>query len=134
MSDTQIETDWHAGAQTPERAKELADGFAETVRALTYGTKAGAGGLEYPSHVYDLLGNLYIGTGRLPQLFDQLHGFIRALEQQGRLRHDQGEDVRAAVAELGAATHDAGLLAERLTAALQKAQNAISALSYKSEG
>jgi len=132
VSDTLIETDWFAGEQTPERAKELADGMAETIRALNYATKIGAGGLEYPSHVYDLLANLYIGTGRLPQLVDQLGAFLAELEGKGVLADGPLPGGPASAAAIEALREAAGAAAQ-LTEALQQAQNAISNVSYKSE-
>lgn len=50
----------------------------------------GSGGIDYPGDVHKLLGDLYLATGRLPQLLDQVAAFLLAQAYRGRLGDDNG--------------------------------------------
>jgi hypothetical protein len=129
-SETLIDVNWYAEPSSPERAVAMADAFAETVRALNHGTQSSFA-LVYPSHVYSVLGNLYTGTAGLPQLFQQLAAFIAGLDPQ-RMRDARAvADVPDALVGVAAALADAGGAAALLTKHLQRAQSAISGLSYE---
>jgi hypothetical protein len=53
----------------------------------------GKGGLEYPADVYSLAADLYVATGRFPQICAQLQRFIRERVATGRLYEAQGRDI-----------------------------------------
>src|ERR1700733_5899148 len=71
------------GPHSPERTKEVADLLAECVRYLNYATMSG-NGLTDPADVYYILGALYTGTERLPQLFGNLARLLAAQAATGR--------------------------------------------------
>ena len=71
------------GPHSPEHTAEVAAMFDACSRFLTYATMSG--GLEYPSEVYRLLGEMYSATGRLPQLCGQLTAFLAAQKDSGTL-------------------------------------------------
>jgi hypothetical protein len=120
------------GPHSPERTREVADLLAESVRFLNYASNGGPG-LEDPADAYSLLGALYMGTERLPQLFMQLGNFLAAHGRSGRLASTDGGPVSPLVATAAYHLSEAHQLAAALTTALQEAQNAISGL-YVREG
>ena len=120
------------GPHSPERTKEVADLLAEGVRFLNYSTNGGPG-LEYPGDVYSLLGALYTGTERLPQLLMQLTSFLAAQAASGTLADDHGRDVATLTAEASYNLGTAHQLAADLTKALQNAQQAITGLYVRGE-
>lgn len=66
----------------PDRTKALAELFADTVRALNYATNS-PDGTPYPSQVYDVIGHLYGGIGRMPQTINQLSARITSQLDDG---------------------------------------------------
>ena len=121
------------GPHSPEYTKQVADIVAEAIRVLNYASMPGSGGLEYPGDVYSLLGALYTGTGRLPQLFRQLVAFLDAQAASGRLGDDHGRDVAAQTAQAAFYLGAAHQVAADLTASLQAAQNAIAGLYVRDD-
>lgn len=103
----------------------LADQAAEAIRALNHATR---GGLEYPADVYDVIASLKLMEQRLPQLYNQLAGFLTAEQEAGHVAHDTGEPpdpyVTETVAALAAATISSAATAE----ALDEAHNACGGL------
>lgn len=59
----------------PEHTKTLARGMADHVQALNHAT-AHPDGLVYPAHAYDVIGQLYVILGRLPQTIEQLSDYL----------------------------------------------------------
>lgn len=118
------------GPHSPERTEEAGNLLAECVRYLNYASNGGPG-LAYPGDVYSLLGALYTGTERLPQLFGQLTAFLAAQKDSGTLADDLGRDVGKQVAMAAYRLGAAHGLAADLANALQQAQEAISGLHVK---
>ena len=120
------------GPHSPERTKEIADLFAECVRFLNHATMSG-NGLDDPADIYYILGALYTGTQRLPQLTRQLAKFLGAQAATGTLGNNRDSDPAVEVTEAGYDLADAAQAAEALTTGLQNAQRAISGLYVKGE-
>lgn len=128
--DISLNTD---GPHSPEYTRELGEAVAEAVRCLNYATRTGSTGLEYPGDVYSLLGALYTGTERLPQLIGQLVAFLAAQGGSGTLADDHGRDVPTQIAEASYHLGHAHGMATALTKALQQAQQSISGLYVKGD-
>ena len=126
----QLRTD---GPFDPDYLRQVAGTFAETVRVMNHATLGDTGALEYPSDAYSLLGHLYTGTGRMPQLVAQLNAFLDGWQASGQLGDSNGGDPTRQAASAAYSLGEAHVHALKLTEALQKAQNAISGL-YVREG
>jgi hypothetical protein len=118
------------GPHSPERTKEIADLLAECIRFLNYGTMSG-NGLTDPADVYYILGALYTGTERLPQLFGNLATLLAAQAATGRLGDNRGGVPTVVATEAGYDLADATEATEPLTVSLKNAQQAISGLYVK---
>ena len=118
------------GPHSPERTKEIADLLAECVRYLNHATMSG-NGLDDPADVYYILGALYTGTQRLPQLFGQLTAILDKQVAAGVLADNAGGDPAERAAEASLDLSDAAASAEPLTTWLREAQQAISGLYVK---
>jgi hypothetical protein len=118
------------GPHSPERTKEIADLLAECVRFLNYASMSG-NGLTDPADVYHVLGALYTGTQRFPQLSRQLTALLAVQKDSGSLADNEGRDVGSQVAMAGYHLGEAHAHAGDLTTALQNAQQAISGLYAK---
>jgi hypothetical protein len=88
---------------------ELAE---QAVRVLNHRTRPGAGGLTDPADAADVIATLAALTAMLPQLLDQLAGWLSEQQHAGRLRVDSmaalpdtGQTVHATTAALGHASH-----------------------------
>lgn len=125
-----FQTHWVGGHGALDRAMTLVRAFEEAAHTLNYATWNGAGGAESPSQIYSLLAGLYTGTGYLPQGVKQLSARLAEMNEAGSLHIRQGdaEDVDEAVIRADRALTEAAAAAEQLTAALQRAQSAISAV------
>ena len=125
-----FETHWVGGRGAQDRATVLARAFEESARTINYATMHGAGGAEAPSQIYSLLASLYTGTGALPQVLRQLAARLAEMNEAGSLQIRQGDadDVNEAVVRADRDLAEAAQAAEQLTAALQRVQNAISAV------
>jgi hypothetical protein len=121
------------GPHSPESIREAADLAAEAIRYLCHATMPGSGGLINPADTYSLLGALYTGTERLPQLLMQLTSFLAAQAASGTLADDHGRDVATLTAEASYNLGTAHQLAADLTKALQNAQQAITGLYVRGE-
>ena len=119
------------GPHSPERTKEIADLLAECVRFLNYASMSGGGGLSDPADVYYVLGALYTGTQRLPQLFGQLATILDRQVAAGTLADNTGGDPAVLSAEAGYALATAAGAGDGLTTDLHDAQQAISGLYVK---
>jgi predicted metal-dependent HD superfamily phosphohydrolase len=120
------------GPHSPERTKEIADLLAECVRFLNHATMSG-NGLDDPADVYYVLGALYTGTQRLPQLTRQITAVLTAQAATGTLGNNRDSDPAVEVTEAGYDLLDASVAAETLTTALQTAQQGIAGLYVKGE-
>ena len=132
MSDETVtlKTRWVGGHGAPDRARTLVSAFEGSAHTLNYATAHGAGGAESPSQIYSLLAGLYTGTGHLPQGLRQLAARLAEMNEAGSLDMRQGDpdDVTEAVIRANRDLHTAAQAAEQMTAALRRAQNAISAV------
>jgi hypothetical protein len=123
------------GPHSPELTAQAADVLAECVRFLNHATGRHAGhGLTWPADAYRVLGSLYTGTGRMPQLFTQLGTWLTRQAAAGILADDQGRDVTVLAAAAGEALASAAAAADTLTARLQSAQQAIAGLATRRAG
>lgn len=121
------------GPHSPERTAEAGELLDEVSRFIAYATMPEKHGLEYPSDVYKILGELYSATGRLPQVCEQLGRFLEAQEATGRLYEARGREI--SVQRRMAASHldDAGQHSAALTRALQRVQADIAGLGVKED-
>ena len=108
---------------------EVAGAIAEDARTLNYLTRAGAVALEYPSDLYDVLGELRTAAQRLPQLFGQMAAWLAGEHEAGRVAHANGADTGEYVEAVTGALGRAGTDAETLAAALGSAHDASSGLA-----
>lgn len=117
------------GPHSPELTVQAADVLAECVRFLNHATGHHAGqGLTWAADAYQVLGSLYNGTGRMPQLFTQLGTWLAQQAAAGTLADDRGRDVTALAGAAEEALAGAAAAADALTARLQSAQQAIAGL------
>jgi hypothetical protein len=118
------------GPHSPDYTKQVGNALAEAFHVLNYATlpHEGAPGLEYPSDVYSLLGALYTGTERLPQLMAQLTGFLDGQGDSGTLADDRGRAPGTQIAQASYHLGEAHTCAQEMTTALKRAQSAISGL------
>ncbi len=122
------------GPHSPEQTAQAADVLAECVRFLNHATGRHAGqGLTWPADAYQVLGSLYTGTGRMPQLFTQLGTWLASQAAAGTMADDRGQDVTVLVAAAGEALAGAATAADALTTRLQQAQQAIAGLHVRRE-
>lgn len=124
------------GPHSPNHTRGVAETFAEGVRVLNHAT-AGSDGLAYAADVYDVLGCLAAGVAGLDQTARQLARFLDGqLEAQrlavtaGRYAGKPDAAVAAANQHLSAARVAAGQLAD----ALDRAQQALSEVSARTDG
>jgi hypothetical protein len=130
MADIDLNPD---GPHSPDRTHEVGQMFDQCSRFLTYASMPEKGGLEYPSDVYTLLGEIYSATSRLPQICAQLTTFLSAQKDSGNLYEPRGEDVGERVA---AAAYHLGLAhgaASNLTKMLQAVQADIAGLGVRED-
>ncbi len=110
----------------------LAEITAEALRALNHATLPTAG-LTEPATVYGVLGQLAAAAHRLPQLCDQLAGWLAAENTAGRLAHTTGGLADAVEDTLGSLDR-AARHATRLGEALDQAQQATAWLYRRGGG
>ena len=110
---------------TPAELTAAARSAAEAIRSLNHQTRLGAAQLDV-SDVYDLLAELSLLTGRLPQLLGQLEALVDDLVDAGDVVIVDGDYARDAAAVgaitghwLAAATGAAHELAHRVDQAQQ---------------
>lgn len=65
------------GPHSPDETRRVADLAAECIRYLNRATMPAQAGLEYPSDVADLIGNLKVAVERIPQMLGQCAYFLR---------------------------------------------------------
>lgn len=131
MTDFDLNPD---GPHGPARTAEAGQLFDDCSRFLTYATMVRRGGIEYPSGIYRLLGDLYAATGRFPQMCAQVEACLRDQEATRRLYDAQGRDVRDQIERAAAHLSRAEVAARALTVALQSVQKDINGLGVKEDG
>ena len=111
------------GPHSPEYTSQVASAAAEAVRVLNHATLNFAGqALEFPADADTVLCSLSTAAQRLPQLLDQLRGWLNDELAAGRLRIGHGPhagDPAAAMAEASRRLRDASAIAFRLHLALK---------------
>jgi hypothetical protein len=122
------------GPHSPDLTREAGDQLGELVRYLNRATFGRAGGLEYPSDAYSLLGNWAHAAGMMPQLAKQAGEFLAG--QSGRTGLYDARDAapEARVFEARLALRRAETAARALCRALQDAQNAIAGVGVREDG
>lgn len=104
---------------------------AEAIRALNHATLSVPGlDWEYPSNAYSVIGGLERATGYLPQALDQIGRLLFALAASNSMGSTTGS-AQERYNEADAALIDAREAAAQLNAALQRAHNATSPLTYE---
>lgn len=120
------------GPLSPERTREAARLAAEAIRYLNHATGRHRGGaLEWASDADAVTGSLATMAMRLPQLLDQLGGWLAGECAAGHLRVAYGPyqgDGPAAVAEVRRLYQDAETAANALYAALNAAAQVTAAI------
>jgi hypothetical protein len=110
------------GPHSPEYTGQVASAIAEAVRVLNHATLNFTGqALEFPADADTVLCSLGTAAQRLPQLLDQLRGWLNDELAAGRLRVGHGPhtgDPAAAMTEAARKLRDASAIAFRLHLAL----------------
>lgn len=116
---------------TPEDARALADDASQTIRALNLATLPADGcpGLVHPTDAFDVIGALAELARRLPQLLEQVSAFLQRQLQLDLVAVDDGDFAGDPLGAIGTAAHalehDGRAHAQRLAAALARAQQAV---------
>ena len=97
---TELRTD---GPHSPDYTREVGNVLAEAVRTLNYATLGDCPGLEYPDEADRLLRDVTTALDRLPQLLEQVRGWLGDRALAGVVGHDQGKDVARSVSITGGA-------------------------------
>jgi hypothetical protein len=122
------------GPHSPEYTRAVASSIAEAVRVLNYATLCRSG-LEYPSDVSAVIGELAMAIGRLEQTFRQVSAWLGNEWEAGRVsewsegRH--GGNAFAAVTEARQELDQAISAAQVLASHLNEAHQATSGLEAK---
>ena len=113
------------------KSAQVARDAGEAIRTLNHLTIRDDD-LRYPADVYTVIGALATLEERLPQTLQQLFGFRERQLQDGFIRHDDGTVAAstAIAAARRALLDEAVPTAQQLRAALGRAQQAVSGLSY----
>jgi hypothetical protein len=108
--------------------REIASQAANAIRVLNELT-SGGGELTGPNDVRDIIASLELVGQGLPQLCEQLARFLVIQHEDGQLRHEPGLDPDESIAEIIDALSAAGQAADMMTAALNEARAASSAIT-----
>jgi hypothetical protein len=89
------------GPHSPDYTREVASAVAEAIRVLNHATLSYFGeALAFPADADAVIGSLGAAPQRLPQLLDQVRGWLASELTAGRLQVDYGsyaDDPAAAV-------------------------------------
>ena len=111
----------------------LAEITAEAIRALNHATRD-PGAITEPFTLYAVTASLATLAGRLPQLCEQLTGWLARESAAGRLADDRGQPVQAAAGPARVQLTAAAGLAGELGTALGAAQAAAAHLKRPDGG
>ena len=111
----------------------LAEITAEAVRVLNHATRD-PGAITEPFTLYAVTGNLAALAGRLPQLCEQLAGWLARESAAGRLADDHGRPVLTAIEPARFQLAAAAGLADELGMAFGAAQGAAARLKRPDGG
>jgi hypothetical protein len=112
---------------TPTTAQEAAGRAAEAIRTLNHRTLPGTAQLDVVD-VYDVLAELALLAGRLPQLLRQLVNLVDDLVEAGEVRIVEGPNTGDPVAAAAVTGHwlaAASSLAAELAPRIEPAQQAL---------
>ncbi|MGD7708311.1 hypothetical protein [Microlunatus sp. Y2014] len=112
---------------TPTTPRETAETAAEAIRALNHHTRPGIAQVDV-TEIYDLLAELTMLAGRLPQLLGQLEELVDDLVEHGHVaiaEGDQHGDPVAAAAICGHWLATGRAAADQLAHALEAAQQTL---------
>ena len=121
------------GPHSPDLTREAGDQLGELVRYLNRATFGRAGGLEYPSDAYSLLGNWAHAAGMMFQLAEQVATFLGYQASRPGLYDARGADPGERVAAGQEALDRAAAAAWTLCRALQDAQSAIAGVGVRED-
>lgn len=116
------------GPHGSEYSRQVAQAASEAVRVLNHATFPDrAPGLEWPSDVYDVLGNLSSAAAGMPQLSRQLAAWVANETAAGYVRENasygpHGGDAQTASRSLAGHLTEAAALAARLAEVLSAAR------------
>lgn len=113
---------------SPRGTLALARTAAEALRSLNHLTR-GEDGLGQPADAYGLIGELSLAASRLPQLLDQVSGWLDRSLDGGRLGTEDGTDPADAVGAAWTFLSDARGSAAALARDLSEAQQQLSAVN-----
>lgn len=116
----------------PKSPAQHASDAAEAIRALNHATLSPADDWEYPSHAYDVIGGLERATDGLSQAIDQTRFLLIKVACVGSLGSTTG-NAQQDFFTAHDALEEAAAAAAQLNAALQRAHNATSPLTYKED-
>jgi hypothetical protein len=107
------------GPHADEHTAAAAHLAAEAIRYLNYATGSHSPeGLTWPSTVYEIIADLSVAAGRMPQLLAQMAEWLTAEDNAGHLAMDDHSPARAAVTlariQMGYAADQARTLAVSL--------------------
>jgi hypothetical protein len=121
------------GPHSPDYTREVASAVAEAVRVLNHATLSHIGeSLAYPADADAVTGSLAIAAQRLPQLLDQLRGWLASELTAGRLQVNHGphaDNPAAAVQAASLQLGNASAAASQLYLALRDAATVTSTIS-----
>ena len=124
------------GPADPLYVLELAEAFAEITRALNHLTRHHSA-LGEPADADQLLRYLETAASRLPQLLEQVSGWLAAEEAAGRIRMADGSGFPGPVVAVGAARgwlERAQADARRLQQALDAAAQVTAHMAVREDG
>lgn len=124
------------GPRDPQYVLELAEAFAEIVRALNHITRDHEA-LLYPSEADRLIREVSSAASRLPQLLGQVGAWLEQERAAGRIEVPSGEfagDARLAVVTAGVRLEMASAIAAALQEALDDAARVTCGLAAPETG
>ena len=77
------------GPRDPDYVLEVAEAFAEAARVMNHLTRD-HGALQYPSEADRLIRDVSLAVSRLPQLLEQVAGWLEAEQAAGRITMASG--------------------------------------------
>lgn len=120
------------GPHTDDYTREVASGLAECVRVLNHATLS-RNGVDYPSTIYSLLGDVHAAVFGLGQLLGQLDALLVAQREGGLLYDSRGLDPGTTVAHARQALAEARTRVSGLAACVGRAHSATSGLGMRDD-
>ncbi|MEV1003422.1 hypothetical protein [Nonomuraea sp. NPDC050202] len=121
------------GPHSSDYTREVAQAVAEGIRVLNYATRDGEDGLQWPSDVASVAGEIRAAAERLDQLTRQLGDYLAKQQSDGKLRVTHGPykgHPEQAVAAAQASLDQALEAAHHLAQAWRAVHNTTSAISF----